>query len=458
MAIGEARAKAFEGLFGEGDERMTDLAALAEALEAPAATDPILKRHVAAAVIGNGLEFYDFITYATFAVPIAHTFFPNHSPFVSEMLSLATFGAGFIPRPIGAILIGRYADRVGRKPAMIFSFTLMGLAILGLALTPSFAQIGVAAPILAVSWRLLQGFALGGEVGPTTAFLIEAAPPDKRAIYAVWQNISQNLASMGGGLVGVTMAAVVGATLLEAWGWRVAFLIGAVTLPVGFWLRRSLPETLHRASAATGAHPDSARLLSHVRIFLIGLGLVAAGTVSTYVFAYMTTYAITTLHLPTGISLSVSIVTGSISIVGGVAGAFLSDRFGRRPLLIWPRLAFLLATWPAFHLMVQNHDAVTLLVANGVLAAIGSFMGASLIVGVAESIHKDMRGMGLGTVYATAVAVFGGTTQPVIHWLIHVTHDPLAPGWYMMAFTCVGLVASLFFGESAHRRLSPLAA
>jgi MFS transporter, MHS family, citrate/tricarballylate:H+ symporter len=434
---------------------MAELAALAETLEAPAAPDRILKRHVAAAVIGNGLEFYDFITYATFAVPIAHTFFPNHSPFVSEMLSLATFGAGFIPRPIGAILIGRYADRVGRKPAMIFSFTLMGLAILGLALTPSFAQIGIAAPILAVTWRLLQGFALGGEVGPTTAFLVEAAPPQRRAFYAVWQNVSQNLASMGGGLVGVTMGALVGATMLEAWGWRVAFLLGAATLPVGFWLRRSLPETLHRETAFTGAHPERPHLLGHIRIFMIGLGLIAAGTVSTYVFAYMTTYAITTLHLPTEISLSVSIVIGVVGIVGGLTGALLSDRFGRRPLLIWPRLAFLLATWPAFHFMVHNHDAVTLLVANGVLAAIGSFMGGALIVGVAESIHKDVRGMGLGAVYATAVALFGGTTQPVIHWLIHITGDPLAPGWYMMAFTCIGLVASLFFKESAHRRINP---
>ncbi len=433
---------------------MTDLAALAEALETPAPPDPILKRHVTAAVIGNGLEFYDFITYATFAVPIAHTFFPNHSPFVSQMLSLATFGAGFIPRPLGAILIGRYADRVGRRPAMVFSFTLMGLSILGLALTPSFGQIGIAAPILAVCWRLLQGFALGGEVGPTTAFLVEAAPPDRRAIVVIWQNISQNLASMGGGLVGVVMVALVGAAGLETWGWRVAFLLGAVTLPVGFWLRQSLPETLHRLAPSVGAHPERPHLLAHIRIFLIGLGLIAAGTVSTYVFAYMTTYAITTLHLPTGISLTVSIVTGSVSIVGGLAGAFLSDRIGRRPLLIWPRIAFLLAIWPAFHLMVQNHNAITLLVANALLAAIGSFMGASLIVGLAESIHKDVRGLGLGTVYATAVAVFGGTTQPVIHWLIHATGDPLAPGWYLIAFTSVGLVASLFFKESAHRRIS----
>jgi MFS family permease len=434
---------------------MTELAAHAADADVPARADPILKRHVTAAVIGNGLEFYDFITYATFAVPIGHAFFPNHSPFVSQMLSLATFGAGFILRPVGAIVIGRYADRAGRRPAMMFSFSLMGLAILGLALTPGYATIGIAAPILAVTWRVIQGFALGGEVGPTTAFLVEAAPPDKRAFYAVWQVISQNIASIAGGLVGVTLAWLAGEASVTAWGWRFALLLGAVTLPVGFWLRRSLPETLHRASSIAAAHPVNAKLRGHVRIFLIGLALIAAGTVSTYVFNYMTTYAITTLHLPTGISLSVSIVTGSVAIVCGLAGAVLSDRLGRRPLLIWPRLFFLISIWPAFHLMVRNHDAATLLIANAIMSGISAFGGAALYAGFAESVHKEMRGAGFGIIYASAVTLFGSTTQPMIHWLIHITGDPLSPAWYLMGFTAVGVVASLLFKESAHRRLAP---
>ncbi len=440
---------------GRGGDLMTEMAAGAAGQDIPAESGPILKRHVTAAVIGNGLEFYDFITYATFAVPIGHAFFPNHSPFVSQMLSLATFGAGFILRPVGAIVIGRYADKAGRRPAMMFSFSLMGLAILGLALTPGYATIGVAAPILAVTWRVVQGFALGGEVGPTTAFLVEAAPPDKRGLYAVWQVISQNIASIAGGLVGVSLAWLAGEASVTAWGWRFALLLGAVTLPVGFWLRRSLPETLHRASAAAEPHPVSAKLSGHAGILLIGLALVAAGTVSTYVSNYMTTYAITTLHLPTGISLSVSIVTGSAAVICGFAGAFLSDRLGRRPLLLWPRVFFFLTIWPAFYLMVRNHDAATLLVANGLMSAIGAFGSAALYAGFAESVHKEMRGAGVGIVYASAVTLFGSTTQPMIHWLIHLTGDPLSPAWYLMAFTAVGIVASLFFKESAHRRLAP---
>ena len=433
---------------------MTDLAADARALAAPADPDPVLKRHVTAAVIGNGLEFYDFITYATFAVPIGKAFFPNHTPFITQMLSLATFGVGFILRPAGALVIGRFADRRGRRPAMLISFALMGLAILGLALTPTYAQIGIAAPILAVTWRVIQGFALGGEIGPTTAYLVEAAPAEKRAIYAVWQNVSQNLANIAGGLAGVSVAAIAGTAGVEAWGWRAAFLLGALTLPVGFWLRRSLPETLHGAAEIAGAHPKQARLIDHWRIIVTGVALIAAGTVSTYVFSYLTTYAMTTLHMAAGVSLSISIFTGTVSCVCGLLGAVMSDRFGRRPMLIWPRILFMSAIWPAFAFMVKYHDAVTLLTASSVMAGLSSFMGASLIVGVAESIHKDMRGATLGTVYAVAVAVFGGTTQPIIHALIEATHNPLAPGWYMMAFAGVGLIASLTFKESAHRRLA----
>ena len=201
----------------------------------------ITPRQVTAAVVGNALEFYDFTTYAYFAVQIGHAFFPGRSAFESLMLSLATFGAGFFSRPVGAIVIGSLADRVGRRPAMLLSFGLMGLAILGLALTPSYRQIGLAAPLLALSFRLLQGFALGGEVGPTTAFLIESAPPGRRGLYGAWQGASQGVATLFGGLIGVGLSTHLNAHDLDAWGWRIAFLIGALVLPLGLIIRRNLP-------------------------------------------------------------------------------------------------------------------------------------------------------------------------------------------------------------------------
>ena len=206
------------------------------------------RRYVAAATVGNALEFYDFITYAFFAIQIGHTFFPGHSEYGRLMLSLATFGAGFITRPIGGLVIGAYADRVGRRPAMMLSFTMMGAAIIALALIPSYRQIGIAAPILAVIARMVQGFSLGGEVGPTTAYLLEAAPLHRRGLAVSWQG-AQGIAATLGALVGVGVSSVLPPAALDAYGWRIAFLLGAVTLPFGLWIRRGLPETLHAPEA-----------------------------------------------------------------------------------------------------------------------------------------------------------------------------------------------------------------
>ncbi|MEO7027252.1 MAG: MFS transporter, partial [Caulobacteraceae bacterium] len=256
---------------------------------------PISRRQVAAAVVGNALEFYDFTTYAYFAVQIGHAFFPGRSTFISLILSLATFGAGFILRPLGALVLGRLADRRGRRPAMIISFALMGVGIVGLAATPGYASWGPIAPVLVVTWRLIQGFALGGEVGPTTAYLVEAAPPHHRGLYAAWQGASQNLAAIAGGSVGVLLSAVLGEAALDAWGWRLAFAIGALILPIGLILRRDLPETLHRPEPAGAHQPDRPQLRAHGRVIALGLALVAAATVATYAMTYMTTYARQTL-------------------------------------------------------------------------------------------------------------------------------------------------------------------
>jgi MHS family citrate/tricarballylate:H+ symporter-like MFS transporter len=432
---------------------MSDNADLADHAE-PQEFPPITKRQVAAAVAGNALEFYDFTVYATFASQIAHNFFPAKTPFLSLILTLATFGVGFLLRPIGAVVIGRWADRHGRKPAMMFSFGLMGVSILGLALTPSYAVIGPAAPLLVLFWRLCQGFALGGEVGPTTAFLVEAAPPAKRGLYGAWQGGSQNLANIAGGLVGVVLAASAGAASLDLWGWRVAFLIGTVVLPFGLILRQGLPETLHRPETVALAQPHGATLLASAPILLRGMALIAASTVSTYVFAYMTTYAFKTLHMSAGVSLGATLMSGACGLTGGLIGGVLSDRLGRRALMIWPRVVFLLATWPAFFLLVRNHDAITLLGATAVITFTSALSTAAVFVSISESLRKDMRVLGMGAVYATAVAVFGGSTQPVIASLIEFTHDPMSPAWYMIGFTLLGLLASVFTRETAHNRIA----
>src|ERR1700761_3893080 len=251
------------------------------------------KRYVAAAVLGNALEFYDFTTYGYFALQIGRTFFPSHDPFVSLMATLVTFGAGFIMRPVGSFVIGRYGDRAGRRPAMILSFVLMGGGVVALPLTPSYAAIGVAAPIIVVLIRLVQGFALGGEIGPTTAFLLEAAPIDKRGFYGSLQLESQGLATLAAGIAGVVLAHFLTPSQLDQFGWRIALALGSLVVPVGLAMRRSLPETLSDALQSLPAPPKG-----HVgRVAVLGLLLIMGGTTGVYVLNYMATYAQSTLHL-----------------------------------------------------------------------------------------------------------------------------------------------------------------
>ncbi len=424
-------------------------------MEQTAAALAIKPRHVAAAVIGNALEFYDFTTFAYFATQIGRAFFPSHSHFVSLMLALGAFGAGFVLRPVGSLVLGRYADRHGRRPAMMISFAMMGIAIVGLAVTPAYSTIGVAAPILVVVWRLCQGFALGGEVGPTTAYLIEAAPPHRRALYAAWQAVSQNMAAIVGGSTGVILTFLIGAADLDVWGWRLAFGLGALILPVGLILRRNLPETLHHPEEATRHQPALTTLRAHARIIGLGLVLIAAATVSTYSMTYMTTYARETLKLSSRVSLAAPIVNGTAGVLFGLAGGLLSDRLGRRALLIWPRLFFILALWPVFYLMARNRDAVTLFAGIFILAGASALTTASVFAAIAESLRKEVRGLALGGVYAIAVAVFGGGTQPAITWLIEVTGDPLSPAWSGIVFALAGLAASLAVRETAPSRARP---
>lgn len=285
---------------------------------------PLGGRAILGATIGNALEFYDFITYSFFAIQIGHAFFPSASQFNSLMLSLATFGAGFFTRPLGALVIGGYSDRVGRRPAMVLSFAIMGCAIVGLALIPSYATIGVAAPILAIIARLAQGFSLGGEVGPTTAYLMEAAAPDKRGGAVSWQPASQQIAATFGALVGMALSKLMTSAALDAYGWRIAFLMGALTLPFGLWMRSGLPETLHRREAvpavASGAESGLGVIRANARVMLLGLLILASGTIITYVTDYMTTYAQDTLHVATDLAFATTVVSNGVGIVAALYG------------------------------------------------------------------------------------------------------------------------------------------
>jgi MHS family citrate/tricarballylate:H+ symporter-like MFS transporter len=409
-------------------------------------------RHVAAVVAGNALEFYDFLTYAFFAVYIGKVFFPSTTPSASLLASLATFGVGFVTRPIGSLVIGRMGDRVGRKPAMVLTFSLMGVAITGLALTPPRSMIGVAAPILVVFFRMLQGFALGGEVGPTTAFLLEAAPPERRGFYTAFQAWTQHLSVLVSGLVGFTLANTLNERQLEVYGWRIAFLIGTLIIPFGLAVRRSLPETFQ---APEGAARERVPLRPYIGVAILGLMLLGSGTIGTYISTYMTTYAISTLHMPAKIAFAPTVVVGLAGVAFDLVSGALSDRFGRKPVMLVSGFLLLLSIFPAF-LLVSRHRTTAMLVgATAVMAVLLDVSVTPMVIWLTESLPAAIRSGGVAVVYAFAIATFGGTTQYVVAWLINVTGNPLAPAWYWTGAAAVGLVAIFATRESAPRTVQP---
>ena len=272
--------------------------------------------------LGNALEFYDFLVFSFFAVQIGQCFFPAASQQSSLLSALATFGAGFLMRPLGALMIGGLGDRLGRRPVLLVSFALIGLSTLGVAITPGYASIGVAAPVIVILCRLMQGFALGGEVGASSAFLTEIAPPNRRGLYVSLQFVGHGLSMLAAGLVGVGLSAVMDDAALTGWGWRIAMGLGIAVVPIGLALRRTLPETMDRDTSGESAP----RLATYRGVALFAFLTMLSGTIATYVLGYMTTYAKTILLLPSGVSFGATVAVGLASTFGSVAAGIGSDR------------------------------------------------------------------------------------------------------------------------------------
>ena len=411
------------------------------------------RRAIAAATLGNGLEFYDFITFAFFAIQIGHTFFPSQSSFLSLMASLATFGVGFVTRPLGAHVLGGYADRHGRKPAMLLSMSLMGTGIVLLALTPGYASIGIAAPIIAVLARLMQGFALGGEVGSATVYMLESAPDHRRGLAISWQSASQSVAASIGALVGLLLSGLMSEAELASYGWRIALLLGTSIVPLALWIRNSLPETIHHAETGP-ALPPSGSLRPHLRPILLGAIIIMSGTIATYIFQYMATYGQDTLHLSFRLSLTGEFANNAIQVATALAGGLLSDLYGRRRLMIVPQAAFCLLIAPCFWWLTLQRDATSFIGANLLLAGVNGLVYGGVYASISESIPKAFRARAFALVYALPVAAFGGTTQLVVTWLLRATGEPMSIAWYLTAISVAGLGAMLAMRESAPVRLA----
>lgn len=400
------------------------------------------RNSIAAAVTGNALELFDFLTYAFFSTYIANAFFPSSSPLTSLLLAFAVFGVGFASRPIGAILMGAYADRVGRKPALLMSMGLITLSTLGLALTPTFESIGVAAPVIVVICRLVQGLAYGGEFGPTSAFLLEIAPSNQRGFYSSWQFASQGIAFIAAGGFGIALAAALTPVELQAWGWRVPFACSILMLPIAMLLRKAMPETVSQKLDLS--HAKEAPKLRSYGVFLgISVLLIVGGAVSTYVGSYMTTYSIVVLKLSPITAMSSAVAVGLATLVFSLLGGWLSDRYGRRPTMIIPRVLSALLAYPAFMFLIEQRSAAALLGVSALLAALNSISNAAALVTILEFLPRGLRALGSSIAYAVGVALFGGSTQLVVTWLISASGDPAAPAWYIALSSTIATVAML---------------
>ena len=408
---------------------------------------------VAAAAIGNALEWYDFIIFGVLTVVISRLFFPAESQYASLLLTTATFGVGFFMRPVGGILLGIYADHKGRKAALLLIIVLMTAAIAMIGFAPTYAAIGVAAPLIIVLARLLQGFATGGEFASATSFLIESAPAHRRGFYGSWQMVGQGLAVLVGALLGALLTRSLAVEALDSWGWRVPFLLGLVIGPVGLFIRRHLQETeafLEARAAGTVRQGFGTTLATHLREVLVCMGLTTSGTISFYVILlYMPTFARTQLHLP----LDQAFIAQSISLVCMIvltplSGA-LSDRIGRKPIIIAALTLYLALVYPLFNWVYDNPSFGSLVIVQIVLCCLlGVFLGPISTAG-AEQFAARARSTGLGIAYNLAVMIFGGFAQFFVTWLIEATGSPIAPSFYVMFGAAIGVVAAFFLVDRA---------
>jgi metabolite-proton symporter len=398
---------------------------------------------------GNFLEMYDFMVYAYYASYIAHEIFPSSNAYASLMMTLGTFGAGYLMRPLGAVVLGAYIDRVGRRSGLILTLFLMAIGTLVIACTPAYRTIGIVAPIVVLLGRLLQGFSAGVEVGGASVYLSEMATPGHRGFYCAWQSASQQVAVVFAALLGVALSAVIPPEGMAQWGWRVPFFIGCMIVPLLFWLRRSLAET--EVFLAQKHHPAIGEILSSLasnwKIVGIGVLLSTMTTVSFYLItAYTPTFGIEVLHLTSRQSLMVTFCVGISNFFWLPVGGAISDIVGRRPMLILITVAAILTAYPAMLWLVSGPSTSRLLIVELWLSIFFGVYNGAMIPHLAEIMPPEIRTSGFSLAFSLATAIFGGFTPAICTYLIHETGNRAMPAlWLSFAALC-GLFAAVAGG------------
>lgn len=396
---------------------------------------------------GNFLEQYDFFLFGFYATYIAAKFFHSENEYVSLMMTFTVFAAGFLMRPLGAIFLGSYVDRVGRRKGLIVTLGLMALGTILITFVPSYDRIGIMAPILVVLGRLLQGFSAGVEMGGVSVYLAEIATDKNRGFITSWQSGSQQIAVVFAAILGFGLNHILTAEQVGDWGWRIPFLIGCLIIPLIFFLRRNLEET--EAFKAQKTHPSKQEIfqtmVSNWRIVLAGM-LMSAMTTTTFYFitVYTPVYAKRALNMSTSDSLLAAVVVGLSNFIWLPIGGAISDRIGRKPVLVGISILAIFTAFPALNWLVNHTTFTNLLI---VLLYFSFFFGmynGSMVATLAESMPPRVRTVGFSLAFSLATALFGGVTPMMSTYLIERTGDSSMPAlWLMFAATC-SLLASLY--------------
>ena len=398
---------------------------------------------------GNFLEMYDLMVYAYYASYIANDIFPSSNHFASLMLTLGTFGAGYLMRPLGAIVLGAYIDQHGRRAGLILALSLMAVGTFTIACTPGYRIIGIFAPIIVVLGRLLQGFSAGVELGGVSVYLAEIATPGHKGFYCAWQSASQQVSVMTAAFLGVALIRIFTPQTMAAWGWRIPFLIGCLVIPFLFWLQRSLEET--KVFQARRNRPTMraifASLLSNWRIVMVGMLLSTMTTVCFYLItAYTPTFGREVLRLTNRESLLVTLCVGFSNFIWLPIGGAISDKIGRRPLLYICTVATLITAYWAMAWLVSSPSTIRLLLVQLWFSCIFGCYNGAMIPLLVEIMPMDVRTTGFSLAFSLATAVFGGFTPAISMYLIHVTGNQAMPAVWLSAAALCGLGATALGG------------
>ncbi|WP_051377025.1 MFS transporter [Paraburkholderia dilworthii] len=402
------------------------------------------RKAIFATVIGSGLEWFDFSGYAFFAAIIGKLFFPSGNETTSLLLALATFGVGFVMRPLGGIAFGIYADKVGRKRALSLAMLVMALGSALIAFAPTYQSIGIAAPCLIVVARMLQGLSAGGEMGGATAFLTEHAPANRRAFFSSWIQTSIGFAVVIGSITGAVITSSMSVESLTSWGWRIPFVVGMLVAPVGYYIRLKIEETPEFTSEKRHAStPLRDVIREYPRGVVASLLMVVLWTVCTYVILfYIPTYVVKYLHMPQREGFISGIVSGGVLMVMAPIFGALSDRVGKRPVITIAALVILAASYPLFSHLIKSPTFGTLLTFQVIFGVLIAAYTGPILALFTEMFPSRVRTTGLSLAYNGAVTIFGGFASFIITWLAQVTGDAESASYYIIFAAVLSLLGT----------------